>query len=107
MKGQKWDSAVNLISFYLRNLGQKDLVSGVIFSSQPWVIANITANIPQPMHKLQPQPQPMQNQIQYQNNQPNYAVAVNRPNNNNNAGLFVFFCFCLLTLVIIIVLAAR
>jgi hypothetical protein len=41
MKGEKWESLVNTISFYMRNLGPKNILSGIIFSSRPWVVGMI------------------------------------------------------------------
>lgn len=49
MKGHNWQSINNSISFYMRNLGPKDIVSGIIFNATPWVITS--KNLP-----LQPQP---------------------------------------------------
>lgn len=41
MRGQKWEHIVSTISFYLRNLSQRDVMSGIIFSSQPWVVGQL------------------------------------------------------------------
>ena len=56
MRGPKWDNIVNTISFYLRNLSRKDVMSGIIFSSQPWVVGQA---IPQP----EPRPEIGQGEI--------------------------------------------
>lgn len=46
----------NILSFYLRNLGSKDIVSGIIYNNKPWLLAQ-----PAPPAQLHANQAPIQN----------------------------------------------
>lgn len=67
MKGPNWQSLNNTLSFYMRNLGPKDIVSGIIFSATPWVV---TLRAPQEQQQPVQYQQEVMNQDQRQRAQP-------------------------------------
>jgi hypothetical protein len=34
MAGHKWETIINTICFYMRNLGPRDLISGVVYNNK-------------------------------------------------------------------------
>jgi hypothetical protein len=130
MRGPKWENIVNTISFYLRNLSRKDVMSGIIFSSQPWVVGQpvaqpeprpeiaqgeLMARLAQRRNAREQQevrvqvPPPRQPQVQVQA-QPQYVAYAAPVQQRNNGGRNCGYCcvvFCILFFIrLIIVLAS-
>jgi hypothetical protein len=114
MRGEKWERIVNTISFYLRNLSKRDIMSGIIFSSEPWAVGQIIAE-ERPLVAEQEQivrpPQQRNERVNPQQPQPQYqAYAAPAPVQQNNAGRNCGYCcvilFILFMLRLIIVLAS-
>jgi len=39
MTGGRWEQIINIISYYMRNLGPKDVISGIVYNSRPYIVA--------------------------------------------------------------------
>ena len=84
----------NILSFYLRNLGSKDIVSGIIYNNKPWLLAQPA--LPAPI--AQANQAPNQNMGNANAAIRNNVIAV-QPRNRSNR---IFYCICITVVVLLI-----
>lgn len=80
----------NILSFHLRNLGSKDIFSGIIYNNKPWLLAQPVL----PAQASQPANQNIGNPAALRNN-----VVIVQPRNRNNKA---FVCVCITIMVVLI-----
>lgn len=102
MRGEKWEGIVGTISFYLRNLSKRDIMSGIIFSTQPWVVGQINQEQQLPQiagqEQIVRQPQPRNVRV----DQPQYQAYAQPVPQQNNAGRNCGYC-CVVLFVLFII----